>query len=424
MAVFRNVKSWSVVAVLCCLVVATSAGCGGHPSADLTLPTTATSKTPDMTSPNVWLPLDDFYLPPPTVPPTPGVIVRSAPLTDRLLPARSRAWRIMYTTTRPDGAPALAVATVLAPDKPPRDPSPVIAWQHATVGVKQKCMPSTISSPFQGVPALEQVTANGMVVVATDYEVDADGVIPFLVGEGEARSALDSVRAARQLNELRLDSRTVVWGHSEGGQAALWTGIIGRTYAPEVRLVGIAASAPATDMEQLARIHVSDASAGIVGPYLATAYSQYYPDLKFEDMVPEGAREISREIADLCPDPKDISRLQKLGTDLAGAPVMSVPSGGPFVDRLRENAPNQPFALPLLVVQGLTDPVIPPSVTDAFVDRQCAAGQNLAYWRVRDRDHNTILAGDKQIPEMMLTWTQDRLAEKPQTGCQTTTLRG
>jgi hypothetical protein len=177
-------------------------------------------------------------------------------------------------------------------------------------------------------------------------------------------------------------------------------------------------------LEELARIHAKDVAAGIVGPYLATAYSQYYPELKFEDMVPEGAREISREIADLCPEPKSLPRLQELGIQLGGAPVMSVPPSGPFTDRLRENAPNDPFALPLLVVQGLTDPVIPPSVTDAFVDRQCAAGQNLAYWRVRDRDHNTVLAGDGQLPEMIFGWTEDRLANKPQTGCQTTTLRG
>ena len=326
----------------------------------------------------------------------------------------------MYTTTRPDGAPATAVATVLAPERPPHDPSPVILWQHGTVGVKQKCMPSTITTPFDGMPALGAVVDKGWVVVATDYEVNADGVIPFLIGEGEARSALDSMRAARQLPELKLANRAVVWGHSQGGQSALWTGITRPGYAPDVALVGVAAAAPATDLEQLARIHGQDPSAGVVGPYLATSYSQYYPDVKFDDVVPEGAREVSREIADLCPEPKEMPRLQQLGSQL-GEAAMVAPSG-PFIDRLRQNAPNRPIDVPLLVIQGLDDPVVPPSITDGFVDQRCAAKQDLAYWRVLKRDHNSLLASDGQIPDMLVSWTEDRLANKPQTGCQTTTL--
>jgi pimeloyl-ACP methyl ester carboxylesterase len=417
-------KSASIIAVVCGLVATAAVGCRADPvaSEDLTAP--AINLKPERPPPHVWLPLDGFYNPPPSVPPTPGTLVRSDSLTDRLIPAKSRAWRIMYTTTLSDGAPATAVATVLAPEQPPREPSPVILWQHGTVGIKQKCMPSTITSPFEGVPGLDEVVQKGWVVVATDYEINADGVIPFLIGEGEARSALDSLRAARQMPELSLDRRTVVWGHSQGGQAGLWTGIVGPRYAPDVELVGVAASAPATDLEQLARIHSKDAAAATLGPYLATAYSQYYPDVKFDDLVPEGAREISRDIADLCPEPKDLPRLQELATQLGGAAVMPVSPSGPFADRLRENTPSEPFDLPLLVVQGLTDPVIPPSVTDAFVDQQCAAGQGLAYWRVRERDHNTVLAGDGQLPEMIVSWTEDRLAGKPQTGCQTTTLRG
>jgi hypothetical protein len=77
------------------------------------------------------------------------------------------------------------------------------------------------------------------------------GLIPTLIGEGEARAALDSVRAARQMAELTLDMRTVVWGHSQGGHAALWTGIVGPRYAPDVEIVGVAAVAPAANMPKI-----------------------------------------------------------------------------------------------------------------------------------------------------------------------------
>jgi len=45
------------------------------------------------------------------------------------------------------------------------------------------------------------------------------------------------------MSELALDSRTVVWGHSQGGHSALWSGIIGPRYAPEIEIAGMAAIA-------------------------------------------------------------------------------------------------------------------------------------------------------------------------------------
>jgi len=62
-------------------------------------------------------------------------------------------------------------------------------------------------------------------MVATDYSfAEKGGPHPYLIGEGEARAVLDSVRAARQMSELTLDKRMVAWGYSQGGHAALWTG--------------------------------------------------------------------------------------------------------------------------------------------------------------------------------------------------------
>src|ERR1700749_1614375 len=46
-------------------------------------------------------------------------------------------------------------------------------------------------------------------------------------------------------------NRYVAWGHSQGGQAALFAGMIAKTYAPELQLIGVAAAAPATDLATL-----------------------------------------------------------------------------------------------------------------------------------------------------------------------------
>jgi acetyl esterase/lipase len=72
---------------------------------------------------------------------------------------------------------------------------------------------------------------------------------PYLVGVSEARAVLDSVRAARAMTGTA--SRFAVWDHSQGGQAALFTGLLAKSYAPELDLAGVAAAAPATALATL-----------------------------------------------------------------------------------------------------------------------------------------------------------------------------
>ena len=140
-----------------------------------------------------------------------------------------------------DKTSATAVAVVIAPIDPSAGPRPVITWEHASTGLLQKCMPSLWSDPAFGIPAIDRIAGANWVIVAMDYSfAEKGGPLPYLIGEGEARAALDSVRAARQMPELKLDTRTVVWGHSQGGHAALWTGIVGPRYAPDVKIVGVA----------------------------------------------------------------------------------------------------------------------------------------------------------------------------------------
>src|SRR5438132_1282053 len=147
---------------------------------------------------------DAFYDPPSDLPHQPGALLRSEPLKDVILPAGMRGWRILYATTVDDSTPATAVATVFAPTDPPAGPRPVIAWEHATTGLLQKCMPSLMSAPTASIPGRDRIVMAGWVVVATDYSfAEKGGPHPYLIGEGEARAALDSVRAARRLRRRR-----------------------------------------------------------------------------------------------------------------------------------------------------------------------------------------------------------------------------
>jgi hypothetical protein len=242
---------------------------------------------------------DGFYDSPSDLSRQPGALLRSEPLKDVILPAGIRGWRILYATTVDDSTPATAVATVFAPTDPPAGPRPVIAWEHATTGLLQKCMPSLLSAPTKGVPWRDRIVLAGWVVVATDYSfAEKGGPHPYLIGEGEARAALDSVRAARQISDLTLDKRMVVWGYSQGGHAALWTGIVGPHYAPDLEILGVAAIAPTANIKNILAMNV--AMDKRFGPYLALSYSRFYADIIFEQALRPEALDAARQIVNLC----------------------------------------------------------------------------------------------------------------------------
>jgi pimeloyl-ACP methyl ester carboxylesterase len=359
---------------------------------------------------------DSFYDPPSDAPRKRGALLRSEPLKDVILPASIQGWRILYGTTVDDSTPATAVATVFASTDSSAGPRPVIAWEHATTGLLQKCMPSLLSVPTKGILERDRIVMAGWVVVATDYSfAEKGGPHPYLVGE--ARAALDSVRAARQMSELALDKRVVVWGHSQGGHAALWTGIVGPRYAPDLEIRGIAAIAPAANIKNILAMNVEMDKR--FGPYLARSYSRFYPDIKFEQAIRPEALDAARQIVNLCDflPPEDPERVEALARTFEG-PALATSSNKALEARLEQNAADGAIQAPVVIAQGLSDVVVPPSATNAYVEERCAAGQRLEYWTFAGRDHLTIIQPGTPLEELLVKWTTARFANEPQaTGC-------
>jgi pimeloyl-ACP methyl ester carboxylesterase len=358
-------------------------------------------------------PPDAFYDPPPNPPHRPGVLLKSERFEDVTLPAGLRGWRIFYTTTVDDSTLATAVASVFAPIEPSRVPRPVIAWDHGTTGLLQKCMPSVFSFPTFEIPWCDRIAKAGWVVVATDYSfAEKGGPHPYLIGEGEARATLDAVRAARQMSELTLDKRMVAWGYSQGGHAALWTGIIGRCYAPELEILGVAAIAPATNIEK--NLEMSIEVEKMFGPYIALAYSRFYPDVKFEQALRPEALVAARQIVNLCDSvpPEEEQRIEQLASSFEGA-ALATSSNKALRARLEQNAPNGLIRSPVVIAQGLADTVVPPALTDDYIAQRCSDGQQLEYWTFANRDHFTIGQRDSPLKDLLLEWTIARFANEP-----------
>ncbi len=384
-----HILAWLVVALLALLVVAATVGWKlARPAAP-----------------------DGFYTPPAAVPAEPGALLRQEPF-DRQLPAGARAWRILYTTTDAQGAPALSSAIVMLSRSAPDGPRPVVAWMHGTTGAVPGCAPSLLADPFANVPALAPLLEHGWLFVATDYAgLATDGPHAYLIGEGEARSALDAVRAARRLQEARAGAQTVVWGHSQGGHAALWAGILAPTYAPDVPLAGIAAAAPASDLRPLIDAVQHTLVGRIMTSYVVRAYAGTYPDVRWADYVAgPWARLAARDMADRCLAGRQAlySAIQAL--TLGGTIFSADPRGGPLGARLAQNTPDRPLPQPLLVAQGESDDLVLPDVQSHWVARRCAAGQAVEYRRYPGLDHLSLVAPDAPFGADLVRWTEDRFA--------------
>lgn len=357
---------------------------------------------------------DAFYTAPVPVPAQPGQLLRAEAYT-REIPQGASAWRILYTTTRDEGRPAVASALVVVPSDRARDRIPVIAWAHGTTGAVPGCAP-TVLDPFESGAFfnLDQVLANGWAYVGTDYVgLGTQGPHPYLIGQGEGRSVLDSIRAARQLEEVVLGDDTVVWGHSQGGHAALWTGILAPTYAPELQVDGVAALAPASDLPGLIDNLGNVTGGELFASYVIDSYARIYDDVRFTEYVRPGAQPIVRAMAERC--------LAEPGTLLSIATIRSLdqaiwagdPNRGTFAARLRENVPTGPIEAPLLIGQGGDDSLVVPSAQDAYVAARCAAGQQVDYRTYAGRDHVPLVEPDSPAVPELVAWTKERLAGAP-----------
>ena len=85
-------------------------------------------------------------------------------------------------------------------------------------------------------PLANELLDHGWVVTASDYQGEGTpGLMPYLAGVSAARNTIDIVRAARQLPAAHASNRYVVWGHSEGGQTAMFALHIGAAVRARAR---------------------------------------------------------------------------------------------------------------------------------------------------------------------------------------------
>jgi pimeloyl-ACP methyl ester carboxylesterase len=217
---------------------------------------------------------------------------------------------------------------------------------------------------------------------------------------------LDAARAARAIRGARAGRRVVVFGHSQGGHAALFAGQLARSYAPALDVRGVVASAPASELSvALTSMHPQTLNGVIVAAIRAWSYVYRGLDLSrvFTPIARRGLSTLGRACV-------------TAGTLLYDRPLAAVFRRGweraaPWPELLRRNSPGHaPTKTPILLVQGSADGVIPASLTTALHRRLCAIGDRVRLALYPGATHGDVLArsaGD------VARWLRARLAGAP-----------
>lgn len=341
----------------------------------------------------------------------PGALIRFESLA---LPSvyRAKAFRILYATRDYAGRPIASSAVVLVSDYAKADKR-IIAWAHPTTGVARKCAPSLRSSPLESIEGVKDMIGAGYIVAATDYPgLGTPGPMGYLVGLGQARAVIDSVRATRQLLSLKGTVRYAVWGYSQGAHAALFAANIAASYAPELQLVGVAAAAPPTSLPALFDASSGSLEGRIISALTIQSWSRKY-GASYNALVDPASRGVVGNVAANCVDDLgsklDILAAQKPLEQrfFVRNPVQTPPWAG-FMQQ--NSITGLRAGVPLFIAQGTADGLVKLPVTVGFLRATCRTGDAVKYLPLDNVGHGLV---GRKSARAALAWIGDRFAGRP-----------
>lgn len=359
------------------------------------------------------------------LPAKPGVMLRAAAAPALVsIPAAGRAERILYSSTDwLDDRRIITVSGIVFFPKgaPPKGGWPLIAWAHGTTGVADVCAPSAMARSARDQDYLGAWLADGFAIVATDYQgLGTPGPHPYLQTKPEARSILDSVRAALQRYPSELSNRVIVMGQSQGSGAALAAARAAPAYAPELAIEGTVATgivAHTNDLNGAAQAPTPALYADAADPANA-AYEILYFLGTARSIDPAGI------------DPKTyISKagwplLEKAQTTCMGGlrafssqlkvPVAQLYSR-PIADLERRadalaDFPDVRIATPVFTGTGLKDADSQPVNQYNFISAMCAAGDRVEWRYYPGETHGSAVMRSR---EHSVDFVRDALAGRP-----------
>jgi alpha-beta hydrolase superfamily lysophospholipase len=358
--------------------------------------------------------LADFYAAP-AEPAAPGALIRIEELGDLDVPGGT-GYRMLYGTQAPDGTATVSSGMLFVPDgAAPAEGRPVLAWAHGTLGFGDDCTPSRTFRPTldsldfgSWLPAALQ---RGWVVAATDYAgVGTAGDPYYLIAQSEAQDVINSVRAARAFAPAAAGTRYATFGHSQGGHASLATAEY-TAYAPELELVAVSGAAPAAELGPLFSQQYTKPVAWGDGPSVAVSWPLVHPGLPLQGVLSDAALEDYSELAHGCLLQEVGQLLVKKSTDqqFFRTDPLTDPQWADAV--AAETIDPSRIAVPVLIVQSLSDNVVLPNTNALLSQRACAAGSprvTVSWLDHVTHEDSAVIGG-----MLAIDWLQDRFTGIP-----------
>jgi pimeloyl-ACP methyl ester carboxylesterase len=391
------------VPLLTMVIVASGlAACAGS-SAGASTVTVAEASNP----PPAGLPA--FYATPEHLPGGPGTLIKY----QRLDPPGfdGTQYQVMYVSENEQGHDIPVVGTVTVPRGPaPAGGFPVLTYAHPTVGLGPGCteLLAKNAPPIFTADFFNPLLRSGYDVAISDMQ-PAGKTLPFLVGTVAARNVIDIVRAARQLPAAHASDRYAVWGHSEGGQAAMFALKIAPSYAPDLHLTGVVASAPPAELQyiydRMSSLDSSDPAYWMAILFgLNVAYGSQAP--LGQVLTPLGLS-LKPVYENECAHQALAAGERYPWDKMVKADPFSLPA---WKKLLLANDPGLFSAaspVPLLILHGGDDTIVPPESSKILAAHLCATGQDTERWVYPGMSHPAVV-GEARTD--MLTWLKHRFA--------------
>ncbi|MEU8896362.1 lipase family protein [Nocardia sp. NPDC048505] len=315
---------------------------------------------------------------------TPGTVIA--------LSARPDGWRGMptgtgnsvvdYWMTGSDGSPQPASGALFVPaGTPPPGGWPVMAYDHGTSGLGPGCGGQSNPRSGREDAIIQRMVGQGFAVVAPDYlglgNFDT-GAHPYLEQRTEATATIDLLRAARSAHP-ELSRTWGVIGFSQGGQAALGTGHLQATYAPDLDFRGTIAVDPESDVEKVLplagpAIPKVDGADGALSFYVAilAGLRQARPDVDVDSYLTPLGKSVLDDVETECFG-EVYARVKGLGLgELMAKPLSDARIRAALDDYL--TVPTSGYDAPILLLVNVTDKVVPSPLHGALVAQFAANG--------------------------------------------------
>jgi alpha-beta hydrolase superfamily lysophospholipase len=320
----------------------------------------------------------------------PGTVLSSATasLPPELAPLATGK-RIQYLTTDVNGSLIPATGLILTPKSGKQNKT--VAWAHGTTGLADQCTPSTNQNVFwpEARTAIAALLGKGWTVAAADYPgLGTPLAHPYLVGVSEARSVIDSVKAARNLDGS-LSTQYAVDGHSQGGGAALFASQIAPAYDGNLVLKGTASIAPVSNVDVFAPLIPGTPGQGylVMGLYGLNAVDPTFnPNSVLANQAKQKTSVLSTGcLMEILAAYQNLTATQLL---VGGALPAAVVTKLAHFDNPAQTTPTAP----MLIVQGTDDDAVPYFIThDVLLPELQAYSQPVQFTELTGATHDSAV---------------------------------